>query len=330
MAVGGPPFVLPFETPTLNGANPAKKVKQLNNGRVARINLSPDAVGSLKLALGSKWCSVAPAPVVEPYASLEREVRLRGSAFSRAVTSRLGRAGHAGGGGGDDTHMVAPGAPGNTPESIAVQRGNRSRVLATDAVQRLLAGRRQLPVYAKKSQVLDVALGRSTVSVIGGETGSGKTTQIPQFLLDELIDREGSRGGEIIVTQPRRLAAISVATRVAQERGERIGDSVGYQVRLESVKAQAPCRVSFCTTGILLRRLSSGGGGLDGVVHVVIDEVHERDINTDFLLVLVARLVRVAPNLRVTLMSATLNADLFAEHFGRVSSSRCVESLQYW
>ena len=108
--------------------------------------------------------------------------------------------------------------------------------------------------------------------------------QVPQFLLDELLDNDDCAGGEIVVTQPRRLAAIAVAMRVADERGERVGDSVGYAVRLENSRATAPCKITFCTTGILLRRMS-GDGGVDGVVHVVIDEVHERDLNTDFLLV---------------------------------------------
>lgn len=140
---------------------------------------------------------------------------------------------------------------------------------------------------------------------------------MPQFLLDELMEREGCTGGQIIVTQPRRLAAISVADRVSKERGERIGESVGYQVRLDAKRPTTPCSILFCTTGILLRRMSSGANGLDGVVHIVVDEVHERDLNTDFLLVLVSRLVQLAPKLRVTLMSATLNAQLFADYFGR-------------
>ena len=159
---------------------------------------------------------------------------------------------------------------------------------------------------------------------------------MPQFILDEMLDREaanpdqGPAGGQIVVTQPRRLAAMSVAARVAEERGERLGESVGYQIALESVRPAAPCSVMFCTTGVLLRRMSSGPGGLDGVVrapsarwsdrccsactstaergpkleslrsgrarrqvHVIVDEVHERDLNTDFLLVLVSRLVKV-------------------------------------
>lgn len=224
---------------------------------------------------------------------------------------------------GDELTMREPAPSTADPVLIQRQRALRSQALQTVEVQRLLETRKQLPVYSRHDDVLRTALGASPVSVIGGETGSGKTTQVPQFLLDELLDRPDSTGGEIIVTQPRRLAAISVAQRVAHERGERLGDSIGYQVKLEKVIPTAPCRVLFCTTGILLRRLSSdGGSGLSGVVHIVVDEVHERDINTDFLIVLIARMVRVAPRLRVTLMSATLNADLFAAYFRRALGGR--------
>jgi HrpA-like RNA helicase len=92
----------------------------------------------------------------------------------------------------------------------------------------MLEKRRKLPVFLRRDEVLQAALGESQVAVIGGETGSGKTTQVPQFLLDALLDSDDCVGGEIVVTQPRRLAAIAVAMRVADERGERVGDSVGY------------------------------------------------------------------------------------------------------
>ena len=101
---------------------------------------------------------------------------------------------------------------------------------------------------------------------------------MPQFILDEMLDREaanpdqGPAGGQIVVTQPRRLAAMSVAARVAEERGERLGESVGYQIALESVRPAAPCSVMFCTTGVLLRRMSSGPGGLDGVVRAQVPD----------------------------------------------------------
>ena len=102
---------------------------------------------------------------------------------------------------------------------------------------------------------------KAPVFVLGGETGSGKTTQVPQLIADTLLENASKAGRdlerpiEIVVTQPRRVAAISVAQRVAAERGEKIGDSVGYTVRLESVVPTAPVRIVFCTTGVLLRRL---------------------------------------------------------------------------
>ena len=100
--------------------------------------------------------------------------------------------------------------------------------------------------------------------------------QIPQFILDHMLDTQ--RPGKVVVTQPRRLAAVSVATRVSQERGERLGESVGYHVRLDSRLPSTPVSVVFCTTGILLRQLS-GSRGLDGVVHVVVDEVRANKLS---------------------------------------------------
>ena len=120
-----------------------------------------------------------------------------------------------------------------------------------------------------------------------------------------------------MVTQPRRIAAVSVAERVAAERGERCGASVGFSVRLHGVAPREEgASVEFVTTGVLLRRLTRDPT-LRGVSHVVIDEVHERDINTDFLLVLLRSLLEERPELRVVLVSATLDAESFSDYFSR-------------
>lgn len=118
---------------------------------------------------------------------------------------------------------------------------------------------------------------------------------------------------DIIVTQPRRIAAVGVAERISEERNERIGGVVGYQIRLEN-KISSSTRLTFCTTGILLRRLYSDPM-LQTVSHLIIDEVHERSEESDFLLLILKELLQKRPNLKVVLMSATLNSKLFSEYF---------------
>lgn len=116
----------------------------------------------------------------------------------------------------------------------------------------------------------------------------------------------------ICVTQPRRISAISVAERIANERSEPIGESVGYSVRFESVLPRPFGSILFCTIGVLLRKLEAG---LRGVSHVIVDEIHERDVNSDFLLVVLRDMVHTYPDLRVILMSATIDTTLFSKYF---------------
>lgn len=139
----------------------------------------------------------------------------------------------------------------------------------------------------------------------------GKTTQIPQFILEE-----APKTSKIVVAQPRRLAATGVAGRVAEERGEEkpgVG-SVGYVVRGDSAISKNT-RLLFCTFGILLRQLQCEGA-LDCVTHIVIDEVHERNLDGDVLMALLKQCLASTPHLRVVLMSATLDADRFAAYWG--------------
>ena len=158
-----------------------------------------------------------------------------------------------------------------------------------------------------------------------GATGCGKTTQVPQFILEDAI--RANAGGEcsVVVTQPRRLSAMAVAERVAAERGEAVGQTVGYSIRLES-KVSRDTRLLFCTTGILLRRLQSDPD-LVGVTHVVVDEVHERDLLSDFLLVILRALASRRSDFRLVAMSATVDAELFQRYFEAEVPGpiRCVE-----
>ncbi|XP_017146133.1 putative ATP-dependent RNA helicase DHX57 [Drosophila miranda] len=186
--------------------------------------------------------------------------------------------------------------------------------------QKVIEGRRQLPAFAEIERILAL-IESSPVVVISGETGCGKSTQVPQFILDnwffralQLQPKETLPHVEIICTQPRRLSAIGVAERVAAERLDRIGQLVGYQIRLENKVSQST-RLSFCTTGILLRRLASDPM-LSGVSHVIVDEVHERSEESDFLLLILKNILRERKDLKVILMSATLNASLFSNYFG--------------
>ncbi|KAK9975451.1 hypothetical protein ABG768_023491 [Culter alburnus] len=172
--------------------------------------------------------------------------------------------------------------------------------------------RRALPVYERQEELVQTIRENQVVLVLG-ETGSGKTTQIPQFLLDDC-----SRNGipcRIFCTQPRRLATIAVAERVASERGEKIGQTIGYQIRLES-RVSPRTLLTFCTSGVLLRTLMAGDEALSTVTHVIVDEVHERDGLTDFLLTKMKDMLQKMPSLKLILSSATLDVNLFIRYFG--------------
>ncbi|XP_044519206.1 putative ATP-dependent RNA helicase DHX57 [Gracilinanus agilis] len=183
---------------------------------------------------------------------------------------------------------------------------------ASRQYQSILQERRSLPAWEERETILDL-LSKHQVLVVSGMTGCGKTTQIPQFILDETLNGPPEKVANIICTQPRRISAISVAERVVKERAERIGLTVGYQIRLESVKSSAT-RLLYCTAGVLLRRLE-GDAALQGVTHIIVDEVHERTEEGDFLLLVLKNLLSKNPDLRVVLMSATVNAELFSEYF---------------
>ena len=152
------------------------------------------------------------------------------------------------------------------------------------------------------------SLGEHPNLVIEAPPGAGKTTRVPRALLSLVR-------GEVLVAEPRRLAARMAARRVAQEMGERLGEAVGYQVRFEEA-AGPRTRLRFLTEGILTRRLISDPK-LNGVDAVVLDEFHERHLETDLALSLLTRLQRTSrPDLRLIVMSATLEALPVARYLG--------------
>eukprot|EP01051_Picozoa_sp_SAG22_P003414 SAG22_NODE_165_length_16780_cov_57.761525_10_plen_714_part_00 len=211
----------------------------------------------------------------------------------------------------------------------------------TESWRRMQPARGRLPALAARDQLLEI-VARSDVTIVSGGTGCGKSTQVPQFILDDLLATGRGGGAHIICTQPRRIAAIGVAERVAEERSESIGAgkcSVGYSIRGESRRGQ-DTRLLFCTTGILLKMLE-GDHQLGGVSHVIIDEVHERSCDSDLLLLMTRELLLRAlrqpqpggggggggPRPKVILMSATLAIDqqggsVLGDYFGSSGALR--------
>ncbi|XP_044578362.1 probable ATP-dependent RNA helicase spindle-E [Cotesia glomerata] len=156
------------------------------------------------------------------------------------------------------------------------------------------------------------AVAAEPVTIIQGPTGCGKTTQVPQFIMDYCFKRQ--LPCNIIVTQPRRIAALSIAKRVSEEREWPLGSIVGYKVGLSHNVSQ-DTRLTYCTTGVLLQRLISTKT-LTDFTHIIIDEIHERDQDMDFLLLVVRKLLFLnSHNVKIILMSATFDVKKFSDYF---------------
>ncbi|KAI3379898.1 hypothetical protein SNEBB_003971 [Seison nebaliae] len=182
--------------------------------------------------------------------------------------------------------------------------------------ERPLKYQEKLAIVDSRQQILEM-IRENTVCIIKGVTGCGKTTQVPQFILDDFILNNDALSCNIIVTQPRRLSSIAIAERVSKERNESMGDSVGYMVRFEHQFPRPLGSILFCTTGALLKRLENG---LLGVSHIIVDEVHERDVATDFLLIILKDLAIFYPEIRIILMSATIDIGMFKSYFNSCPS----------
>lgn len=187
----------------------------------------------------------------------------------------------------------------------------------------MLEQREKLPIASYRAQIL-ATINSSQVVVLSGDTGCGKSTQLPSFILEDSL----SRGNycKIYCAEPRRISTISLAQRVSAELGDPSGavgttsSLIGYSIRLES-NTSATSRLIFATYGILLRLLEKRRTAkdasipFDDVTHIIIDEVHERNLDSDFLLIILRSLMETNRNLKLVLMSATLNAQKLSEFF---------------
>ncbi|KHG03250.1 putative ATP-dependent RNA helicase DHX35 [Gossypium arboreum] len=175
--------------------------------------------------------------------------------------------------------------------------------------------RQRLPVYKYRTAILYLVESHATTIVVG-ETGSGKTTQIPQFLKEA----GWADGGRVIAcTQPRRLAVQAVASRVAEEMGVKLGEEVGYTIRFEDISSPDLTRIKFLTDGVLLREMMDDPL-LTKYSVVMVDEAHERSISTDIVLGLLKKIQKRRPELRLIISSATIEAKSMSNFF--LSSKR--------
>ena len=172
-------------------------------------------------------------------------------------------------------------------------------------LRKLRASQASLPIADYREEIVSSVRDHQVV-IVAGDTGCGKSTQVPQYLLDAGYTN-------IACTQPRRIACISLAHRVSFETLSEYEGQIGYQIRFEKEKSERT-KVTFLTEGLLLRQVTSDPG-LSNYDVIVLDEVHERHLHGDFLLGIVKCLVLQRKDLRVVLMSATINIDLFRNYF---------------
>ena len=168
----------------------------------------------------------------------------------------------------------------------------------------------QLPVWEYQDKFLDI-LDKNKIIVLVGETGSGKTTQIPQWCVDYCRKSNNKIG--VACTQPRRVAAMSVATRVAEEMDVELGQEVGYSIRFEDC-CSARTVLKYCTDGMLLREAMSDPL-LEAYSIIMLDEAHERTLSTDLLMGVLKHVVAKRNDLKIIVMSATLDAGKFQNYF---------------
>ncbi|KAK0414678.1 hypothetical protein QR680_011563 [Steinernema hermaphroditum] len=168
--------------------------------------------------------------------------------------------------------------------------------------------RATLPITQQKRNIIQHVI-NNPVTIIGGETGCGKSTQVPQYL----VEHEYAKYGRIAVTEPRRVAATSLATRVANEANVKLGEEVGYRIRFDDHTSRKTI-LQYMSDGSLLRECIANPR-LEGYSVVIVDEAHERSVSIDILLGLLKNILAVRTEFRVIIMSATMDANKFSEYF---------------
>uniref|UniRef100_A0A0X3PV56 RNA helicase n=3 Tax=Schistocephalus solidus TaxID=70667 RepID=A0A0X3PV56_SCHSO len=205
--------------------------------------------------------------------------------------------------------LTRPGV--NVDDRLEMSEEERLKPVFEEQKRSLQEARRSLPIFKFRDALLE-AIENHQVLIIEGETGSGKTTQIPQYLYEAGYCTGGLRIG---CTQPRRVAAMSVAARVAQEMSVKLGLQVGYSIRFEDCTSDRTV-IKYMTDGMLLREFLTEPD-LATYSVMMIDEAHERTLHTDVLFGLVKDVARFRPNLKLLISSATLDAQKFSDFFDR-------------
>ena len=182
--------------------------------------------------------------------------------------------------------------------------------------------KRRLPIEKYRDVILNY-ISNNQVIVIAGETGCGKTTQVPKYIYEDYLSRN-DKNLNMIITQPRRIAAVSIAKRLKEELNVNLGVEVGYHVGRNPVFDSEKTKILIVTTGIFLQRIIHEKE-LPNISHVILDEVHERDIDIDFVMILIKHILRKHPNLKLILMSATISTHLFANYFSKEN----IESIEF-